>query len=284
MLSYLHGFHAGNFADVHKHHLLVCLLRALNRKPKPWSYLETHAGKARYDLNDAQALKTAEFQQGIARLWPVERLSESLQAYRDQVQHFNPTESLQFYPGSPALAAALAPEGSNIQLMELHPNEALALRQEFRQQAQVSVHHRDGYEGVLACLPPKPNRGVVLIDPSYEVKEEYQQVVDFIKAAYKRWPNGCFAIWYPILPAKRWVGMLEALRRTGIPHQLSSEVLVRQPSEQGMYGSGMLIINPPWQLQEELEATLPDLIQLLAQDAGAEGQVVMRVPEKSTRA
>ncbi|MGB2130891.1 MAG: 23S rRNA (adenine(2030)-N(6))-methyltransferase RlmJ, partial [Marinobacterium sp.] len=181
MLSYQHGFHAGNFADVHKHLLLTLLLQALNRKAKPWSYLETHGGRARYDLGGEQASKTGEYRDGIARLWQ-RPAPESIRAYLAQVEAVNDA-ALACYPGSPLLAAQLAREHDCISVMELHPAEADALKAVFRQDERVAVHHRDGYEGVLSLLPPKPNRGVVLIDPSFEVKQEYTELVTFINKA-----------------------------------------------------------------------------------------------------
>lgn len=270
MLSYLHGFHAGNFADLHKHHLLVCLLSALNRKNKPWSYLESHAGKAFYALDSDQAIKTAEYQQGIARLWQAHDVPESIDTYLEHVRRVNNSESLQQYPGSPALAAGMARENDQLHLMELHPGEAQQLKRAFSGHAGVGVHHRDGYEGVMSLLPPKPNRGLVLIDPSYEVKTEYDQVAAFLPKALKRWPNGCFAVWYPLLPAARWKMMLEQLRRQGMTAMLCSELQIGAEEEQGMYGSGMLIVNPPWQLDETLSVSEPWLTELLTQREGAE--------------
>jgi 23S rRNA (adenine2030-N6)-methyltransferase len=140
MLSYLHGFHAGNFADVHKHHTLVALLASLNRKEKPWSYLETHSGKAAYDLSDDQALKTLEFKEGIAKLWAESSVDESLVQYLECVKKSN-GETLESYPGSPAIAASMAREADKLHLMELHPNEVNLLKQVFRRDPRVSVHH-----------------------------------------------------------------------------------------------------------------------------------------------
>lgn len=278
MLSYQHGFHAGNFADVHKHQLLVALIEALNRKAKPWSYLETHAGRAEYDLRDAQAQKTGEFEQGVARVWQAAVLPAGLAAYVACVRGFNEAQALLRYPGSPALVAALARESDQLHLMELHPQEAARLKQVFRHDDRVAVHQRDGYEGVLALLPPRPNRGLVLIDPSYEVKTEYQQVVRFLLKAQQRWSNGCFAIWYPLLSAGRWQAMKDELVRTGVRNLLCSELRVRSEGE-GMYGSGMLVVNPPWQLLETLQAEAPVMAQCLAQDDSAHCTVEMLVPE-----
>lgn len=258
MLSYLHGFHAGNFADVHKHLLLNLLFESLNRKHKPWSYLETHSGRAHYDFSDERALKTAEFRDGIGRLWNAGTLPAGLQAYVEQVRALNPDGTLRFYPGSPTLAAQAAREADQIRLMELHPNEVDVLRQVFKRDERVAVHHRDGYEGVGALLPPTPRRGLVLIDPAYEVKEEYAQLVRFVVKALKRWPTGIYAIWYPLLAADRWQTMLAQLKNQVQAPILRSELRLAEPAERGMYGSGMLVINPPWQLDSAIaEATAP---------------------------
>lgn len=267
MLSYQHGFHAGNFADVHKHLILTLLLQALNRKAKPWSYLETHGGRAQYDLHGDQALKTGECEQGIVRLWG-QPVPDDAQPYLQQVQTLNRDELL-CYPGSPLIAAQLARDEDRISVMELHPAEAEQLKQVFRHDPRVAVHHRDGYEGVLSLLPPKPNRGVVLIDPAYEVKQEYQQLVKFVGKALQRWPNGCFAIWYPLLPAGLWRTMKAGLVAAGIRNILCSEVEVTAADgERGMYGSGMLVINPPWQLDETLKQLSPWLQTALQQGDG----------------
>ncbi|MBP0049263.1 23S rRNA (adenine(2030)-N(6))-methyltransferase RlmJ [Marinobacterium sp. AK62] len=267
MLSYQHGYHAGNFADVHKHLVLNLLLQALNRKAKPWSYLETHGGRARYDLEGDQALKTGEYQGGIGRLWH-QALPQDAEGYMEQVTREN-QDALTCYPGSPLQAAGMAREDDRISIMELHPAEADALKAVFRQDARVAVHHRDGYEGVLSQMPPRPNRGVVLIDPAFEVKKEYQDLVRFITKAYKHWPNGCFAIWYPLLPADLWRKMKQDLKDTGIRKMLCAELEIMPASgERGMYGSGMLVINPPWQLDHTLEALSPWLTERLELEKG----------------
>jgi len=263
MLSYQHGFHAGNFADLHKHLVLTTLLEALNRKAKPWSYLETHSGRALYDLADAQAQKTGEYREGIARLWDGD-WPQPLQAYLQQVRRVNSGQALTHYPGSPSIAAGMARADDRIRLMELHPAEVEALRQVFERDDRVAVHHRDGYEGVNALLPPTPRRGLVLIDPAYEVKEEYAQVVRFLGKAQRRWPAGMFAIWYPLLAANRWQALVEGVKAEAVGAVLRSELRVAPADSGGMYGSGMLVVNPPWQLDRQLEASLSLLAKGLA--------------------
>ena len=165
MLSYQHGFHAGNFADLHKHVVLTALLTALNAKNKPWSYLETHSGRALYNLADDQSQKTGEYREGIERLWQ-QASADGLATYRGLIEQLNPDGVLSVYPGSPMLAQLMARADDRIRLMELHPAEFDVLRAVFSDDARVAVHHRDGYEGVLSQLPPMPRRGMVLVDPA----------------------------------------------------------------------------------------------------------------------
>ncbi|SEG87292.1 23S rRNA (adenine(2030)-N(6))-methyltransferase RlmJ [Marinobacterium lutimaris] len=269
MLSYQHGFHAGNFADLHKHLLQVGLLSSLNKKAKPWSYLETHSGRAIYDLADDQAQKTGEYREGIARLWQAGSNDPLIQAYLDLVRSVNSGDELARYPGSPSIAAAMARDNDRISLMELHPAEVEALRSVFKRDDRVAVHHRDGYEGVSALLPPDPRRGLVLIDPAYEVKDEYEQVGRFLRKAQRLWPVGMFAIWYPLLAANRWQGLIKSVVDAVDGAVLRSELRVAHEDCGRMYGSGMLIVNPPWQLDKTLETAMPELAKALGLTADA---------------
>lgn len=279
MLSYQHSYHAGNFADVHKHLTLSLMLTALNKKTKPWSYLETHAGTARYDLTDQHALKTNEFKEGIARLLD-KKLTAVFNPYLSIISDLNQyCDSLTYYPGSPWLASKLMREADKIALMELHPAEFEKLKGVFRHVSNVAVHHRDGYEGVLSLLPPKPNRGLVLIDPSYEVKSEYIQVAKFIESAHQRWPNGCFSIWYPLLKAGNHLDMLHKLKFSGIKNILKAEFYVKSADDERMYGSGMLIINPAWQLDQQLQVVSESLYRHLASKDASLPTVEWLVPE-----
>ncbi len=279
MLSYQHGFHAGNFADVHKHMILALIMEALNLKDKPWSYLETHGGAALYDLGGDKAQKTGEYLGGIAKLWNRSDMPDAMLPYMAQVQAVNQGKALKYYPGSPSIASMLARSSDRLAVMELHPAEYQQVKHHFRRQPQVAVHHRDGYEGVLSMMPPKPNRGLVLIDPSYEVKTEYRQVAKFVKQLMDRWSNGSVAIWYPILKAGQHQGMVDQIVASGIRKVYQSEFYVQDSGSQRMYGSGMLLINPPWQLDEKIEALMPWLYRRLAQSGADEPQERWLVPE-----
>ncbi len=279
MLSYQHSYHAGNFADVHKHVILSLLLQSLNKKSKPWSYFETHAGAARYDLTAEQALKTGEYKQGIARVYQ-QPLPGMFAPYIKLIQALNTAlPTLKIYPGSPLIASDAAREQDQISLMELHPGEHLLLKNVFKHQQNVAVHNRDGFEGVGSLMPPKPNRGLVLVDPSYEVKTEYLQVVKFIEKSYRRWSNGSYVIWYPLLKAGNHHEMLNKLKKSGIRKILKAELLVKSAADERMYGSGMLIINPPWQLDQQLQIVHELLYKYLAEQTAELPEVEWLVPE-----
>ena len=279
MLSYQHSYHAGNFADVHKHLILSRLLEALHRKDKPFCYYETHAGRGRYDLSQTEAQKTAEYQQGIGRLWQQVQMPDLARPYQATIQELNPQARLRYYPGSPAVARRWLREQDRMQLMELHPQEALALRELFRGDRQVGVHERDGFEGVLALAPPPEKRGLVLIDPSYELKEDYRQLPQWVGKLFQRWSSAICAIWYPLLPAGRHQLLLKGLEQSGLRKILVAELEVSAAGDAGMYGSGMAIINAPWQLERELEQLMPWLVSLLGQESAARQRVTWLVPE-----
>lgn len=267
MLSYRHDYHAGNHADVLKHAVLSLLLVALRRKDTAFFYLETHAGPGRYDLFSAAAQKTAEWQNGIGRLFSTAACPPGLSAYLEIVRACNPQFSLREYPGSPRLARYLLRAQDRMLLCELHGSDYPRLREEFRGDRQVGVHHRDGYEALQAFLPPREKRGLVLIDPAYEVKDEYRQVVAALIQAHARWPGGLYALWYPLLGSGYHKPMLDELKNSGIRRQLCVELGIEaEDGPIGMHGSGLLIINPPWKLDEQLQNLLPWLQQMLAKE------------------
>lgn len=266
MLSYLHGFHAGNHADVFKHSVLTLLLQALTVKPKPLTYLETHAGAGIYDLDSVQAHKTGEFGEGIGRLWAQQSEFPELSAYFRAIAALNPAGGFARYPGSPELARHGLRETDRLILMELHPTEAQTLRHTLGGDTRIHLHQRDGFEGLPALLPPTPPRGLVLIDPPYELKTDVRQVVAAVVAAHQRWAGGCYAIWYPRLAVQRdqSAQLLKELARH-FPELLIAELWTRpQADEFGMHGSGLALINPPWQFSLQLQALLPRLATVLA--------------------
>lgn len=270
MLSYRHGFHAGNHADVLKHLVLLGVLQKLCEKDKPFSYIDSHCGAGMYDLWSANALMNAEYESGIARLWQQPVQHPLLQKYLACVASFNSDERLHFYPGSPACAQWASRTQDRLQLLDLQTEELAALRYYMGDDERVSIHQRDAFEGLLALTPPEPRRGLVLIDPSYEQKEDYQRVVSVSGKLHKRWPVGIVAIWYPLLgeARDRSVWLKNALRREKFASLTSVELRVApQSAEFGMHGSGVVLINTPWQFTDLMRSALEELVPLLG--AGA---------------
>lgn len=272
MLSYRHAFHAGNHADVLKHIVLIELLDYYNRKDKPWTYIDTHAGAGCYALDSEHAEKTAESVGGIGRLWEREDVPEQLAAYMKAVRQFNPHGRLLFYPGSPALAMTQARAQDRLRLFELHPTDYLSLQQTFSTEGErVQVRKADGFAGLRSLLPPPSRRAVVLIDPPYEVKDDYRHAVDTLRDAMRRFPNGTYALWYPLLARPEARLLPERLAALGADSWLDVRLAVKGAPRDGfgMFGSGLFVINPPWVLPQRLEAIMPWLADVLAEDGEA---------------
>ncbi|MGH8452945.1 MAG: 23S rRNA (adenine(2030)-N(6))-methyltransferase RlmJ [Nevskiales bacterium] len=281
MFGYRHAFHAGNFADVFKHIILVQLLRALLKKDKPFFVLDTHAGAGRYDLRSAEARKVGEFRSGIARLWERTDLSSELRDYLIQIRSFSAGEQLAVYPGSPRLIQRFLRSDDRLVACELHPSEHPVLQAEMAGERHVSVFRQDGYAALKAHLPPKEGRGLVLMDPSFEMNGEFDRLRDAVRLVQQRWRNGMLAIWYPILNRAPSARFHEALRRLEIPSLLCAELgLAPYDSPQGMHGCGMVIVNPPWQLDVTLTRLLPELLEILKTGPRAETRVEWLPGEK----
>jgi 23S rRNA (adenine2030-N6)-methyltransferase len=245
MLSYQHAYHAGNAADLHKHAVLAEVLARLTVKARGISYVETHAGRGLYDLDAPEALKTGEAARGVkaAALDPATPYGHAVAAVRAE-------HGAHAYPGSPMIARGLLRPQDRITLMELHPAEHAALRAAMVGDG-VSIHRRDGREGVLALAPFKPRKGLVLIDPSYEVKAEYGETADFAKALIAKWPEAVIVIWYPILPAGRHRDLLAGLDALPV---LIDEVVFEPAPARGMTGSGLAVVNAPHGTRDALRA------------------------------
>lgn len=248
MLSYLHRYHAGNFADVHKHLLLTRVLAALARKPAPFCVLDTHAGEGVYDLGAAEAVRSGEAAEGVARFLALPGPPALAADYRAMAAE------AAAYPGSPALALRMLRAGDRLVLNELHPQAHAALKRNLRGDPRVHLHRRDALEALVALAPPPEKRGVAVIDPAYEVKAEYAGVPAAVAKAFARWRAGVYFIWYPLLPEGRHLDLLGALEAAGFPEVTVSEWLRRDPAEgRGLYGSGIAVVNPPFRLAEEAE-------------------------------
>ncbi|KXI23924.1 23S rRNA (adenine(2030)-N(6))-methyltransferase RlmJ [Photobacterium sanguinicancri] len=258
MLSYRHSFHAGNHADVVKHIVQSLILDSLKQKDKPFVYHDTHSGVGRYDLQDERSEKTGEFLQGIARIWSRDDIPAEIAPYIDAIKMLNDSEELRYYPGSPKVASAQIRGQDRMVLTELHPTDFPLLLQEFRGDRQVKIYKEDGFTRLKGSLPPKERRGVVLIDPPYELKREYMDVVKAIRESHKRWATGTYAIWYPVVYRENIDKMIKGLEDTGIRKILKIELGVEPDTEErGMTASGMIVINPPWKLESQMKAILP---------------------------
>ncbi len=277
MLSYRHAFHAGNHADVLKHFVLMQVLAYMGQKDKPFWYLDSHAGAGMYALQHGFAAQNDEYQSGIAKLWRQTDLPSELANYVNFIKTLNrpsnPKQAeLNNYPGSPICAKALLREQDRMRLFELHPNDFTLLKKQFSQHKQVMCELRDGFGGLKALLPPVCRRAVVLIDPPYEVKQDYQKVVQIMHDCIARFATGTYLIWYPLLPRREPMHMLQQLHELGAESWLNVSLQIQHadPSGFGIYGSGLFVVNPPWTLPSILENVMPYLTDKLAVDDGAQ--------------
>ena len=272
MLSYRHAFHAGNHADVLKHLIQVQIIDYLGQKDKPFWYIDTHAGAGAYSLTEGYATKTAEYVDGVARLWQRDDLPPAGARYLEVVRSINPDGELRHYPGSPWFAAETMNRSEKLRLFELHPSDFQLLGECFADAGRrIKVEKNNGFEALKSILPPPPRRALVLIDPPYEDKGDYQRVVNAMQESLKRFATGTYAIWYPLLQRPEIKDMVAQLKALPCQSWLDVTLTVRTPSKEGfgMHGSGMFIVNPPWTLQATLNDTLPWLTTALAVDKGA---------------
>ena len=267
-MNYRHGFHAGNFADVLKHVALLGALDALMRKPAPLAYLDTHAGRGLYALDSEAARKTGEHRGGIDRLLDAHGLPPLLRRYLDAVRACDAGTPPAHYPGSPWLALHALRSGDRALLCELQPDEAAALRANLAHERRAHVHQRDGYEALPALLPPSEKRGLALIDPPFEAQEaEFKLIQRALAQVLPRWPQGVYAVWYPIKLARTREPFWRWLHGCDAKQVLAAELAVRaENSPLRLNGCGVVLLNPPWKLDQALAAALPVLAQLLGED------------------
>ena len=273
MLSYRHAFHAGNHADVLKHCILVQLIRYLEQKDKPFWVIDTHAGAGVYALDSGYATKLAEYETGIGKLWTRQDLPAPLAEYVDLVRSLNPDGQLRVYPGSPWLSLHTLRAQDRLHLFELHTSDARLLQKNFSEAGrQVKIATADGLAGLKALLPPAPRRGLVLMDPSYEVREDYRHVLHALRDQLPRFPTGTYALWYPQLARIESKQLPDKLQRQVGKNWLHVALTVHAPTADGvgLHGSGMFIVNPPWTLYAQLQTLMPYLVTHLGQDAGAQ--------------
>lgn len=291
-MNYRHAFHAGNFADILKHCVLSLCIEHLKKKPKPFRYVDTHAGIGAYDLASSQAERSPEWRGGIARLLeaaPPEDAARVLGPLLGVVRAMNPDAALGAYPGSPELAARLMRDGDRLSLCELHPQDSRTLDQRYARDARVKVEARDGYKALAALLPPREKRGLVLVDPPFEHRDEMAHMAEAAVAALTRWPTGTYVFWRPLKDlwaAERFdVGFAEWLfEEKGFkPEQiLRADLWVRDLESEGkLAGAGVVVINPPFTLEADLAVLLPWLCDTLRQGDGAGWRLDGAVSEDS---
>jgi 23S rRNA (adenine2030-N6)-methyltransferase len=279
-VNYRHAYHAGNYADVLKHAILVRLLRALQRKEKGFAFVDTHAGRGRYDLLEASLgasrARVPEWPEGIGRLWDRDDAPPEVADYLDVVRGFdrgrgNLAPGPRFYPGSPRLAQIIARPQDRLELWERQPGECAALRDEFLGERRVSVHGEDGYGAMRACLPPAERRALVLVDPPFEAQGEWSLVTAALEEGLGRFPGGTYMVWYPMTGRARPEGFAAMLRARSAASFCAE--LVVDPGAPRMSGCGVAIVNPPWRFDGEARTILNYLRQVLYRGSGAQGEV-----------
>jgi 23S rRNA (adenine2030-N6)-methyltransferase len=272
-MNYQHAFHAGNFADVHKHIVLTRVLDYLRQKPTAFRVVDTHAGAGRYDLVGPQAARSGEWRDGIGRLFAMPRSgaagTDSTQAliapYLDIVAALNPGKTLRHYPGSPLIVRALLRRQDRLIACELEPSAAASLKAVLHGDARAKALAIDGWAALFANIPPKERRGLIMIDPPYEESVEFARLFDTLAQAHRKWPSGLYLLWYPIKAREAPDALARRLRRLSVPKILRCEFTIAPPRADGaLAGSGLIIVNPPFPLERELRVILPALTRLLA--------------------
>lgn len=267
MLSYRHSFHAGNFADVLKHIILIKILVYLGKKDKPFCCIDTHAGPGDYALDEGYALKNREFENGIAKLWQRDDLPDSVAGYAALIKKFNGTGPLSRYPGSPLIIKQFLRGKDRLFLYELHSTEIGLLNAAVSRDRRIKVFHADGLTNTVGLLPPNEHRGLVLIDPSYEIKSDYQLVTETLIQMHKRFATGTYALWYPVVERSRNQQLEKAIKASGVKNVQLFELGIKTDThEHGMTASGMIVVNPPWTLAAEMQQVLPWLADVLGID------------------
>jgi 23S rRNA (adenine2030-N6)-methyltransferase len=269
-MNYRHAFHAGGFTDVVKHLIVSRIVAYLKLKPGAFRVIDTHAGIGRYDLKGEQAQRSPEWQDGIKRVLDrglPQAAAELGAPYLDVVRDLNGADTLEVYPGSPLLVRKLFRPQDRLSAIELHPEDVKSLGALFAGDVQVRVIHLDGWLALGAHVPPKEKRGLVLVDPPFEEAGEWERLTAGLVKAHRRWPGGIYALWYPLKDPPEVERFVAALRATAIPKVLRAELTIRNPSTPPrLFGTGMIVVNPPFTLEGELRVLLPALAEVLADE------------------
>ena len=283
-MNYRHAFHAGNFADVLKHAVLAQCLAALNRKDTPYRVIDTHAGPGLYDLAGDKAKRTGEAASGVERLHELgsPELEALLSPYRAALAEARTRYGETIYPGSPAIARLMMRPQDKAVFCEKHPEEALALERYCRNDPRAKVLELDGWTALKANVPPKERRGLVVIDPPFEKPDEVEKLPGLIAAAYRKWQTGQYLVWYPIKDLARTEAFYRAIAASDLKKVLRVELAVANPAKSdGMVGTGLLLINPPWPLEDTLKAALPSLLKLLQRNDDGFWRCDWLIPEET---
>jgi 23S rRNA (adenine2030-N6)-methyltransferase len=262
MLSYKHGYHAGNAADVLKHFILIYVLDYIKKKDKGFIFIDSHAGAGKYLISDPYMQKNKEYLQGIKKILQLKSDNIFLKKYLDLVKSINFNSDLKIYPGSCYLAARSLRPNDNLYFFELHPKEFLNLKKNFENDSRVIIENRDSYQRLNKLLPPKEKRAVILIDPSYELKDEYEKVSEMLSDCYKKFPLGVYIIWYPVLKNKKSEKFIFNVVEKNYKN-LSHVEMITDNSNSGMQGSGLFILNCPWSIENDIKKSLETIFDCL---------------------
>ena len=262
MLSYRHGYHAGNAADVLKHFILTYVLDYIKKKDKGFIFIDSHAGAGKYLISDPYMQKNKEYLQGIKKILQLKNDNIFLKKYLDLVKSINFNSDLKIYPGSCFLAAKSLRPNDNLYFFELHPREFLNLKKNFENDSRVIIENRDSYQRLKKLLPPKEKRAVILIDPSYELKDEYEKVSEMLSDCYKKFPLGVYIIWYPVLKSKKSEKFIFNVLKKKYKN-LSHVEMITDNLNNGMQGSGLFILNCPWSIENDIKKSLETIFDCL---------------------
>jgi len=262
MLSYRHGYHAGNAADVLKHFILTYVLDYIKKKDKGFIFIDSHAGAGKYLISDPYMQKNKEYLQGIKKILQLKNDNIFLKRYLDLIKSINFNSDLKIYPGSCYLAARSLRPNDNLYFFELHPKEFLNLKKNFKNDSRVIIENADSYQRLNKLLPPKEKRAVILIDPSYELKDEYEKVLEMLSDCYKKFPLGVYIIWYPVLKSKKSEKFIFNILKKKYKN-LSHVEMITDNSNNGMQGSGLFILNCPWSIENDIKKSLETIFDCL---------------------
>jgi 23S rRNA (adenine2030-N6)-methyltransferase len=282
-MNYRHAFHAGNHGDVLKHVVLARLLAALNRKDKPYRVIDAYAGVGVYALDGIEAGKTREWEGGVGKMAApfAEEIEALLEPWRQVIAGLNPAGGMRLYPGSPEIAARMMRDGDRLIVNELHPDDVALLAGNYLRDRRVQVDQLDAETCVKANLPPPERRGLVLIDPPYEQKDEAAKASRMLAEGLARFATGIFMLWYPIKAKGADDSCIDAARTLGVPGTLMAELRIREAfKEGGLAGSGLIVVNAPWKLDEELALLLPAMAARLGLGQWGQGRVEWLVPPR----